>query len=74
MHYFLRRDIDGSKYLFAPVLELRWSWIYYADELWKQIDPALGPIYDRLLVRHALLTQGLTDVGRSGDADERALV
>ncbi len=37
----LPAEIDGFSSLAELALDLRWSWNHRADELWKQLDPAL---------------------------------
>jgi starch phosphorylase len=34
-------DIEGANSLIELALDLRWSWNHAADELWRQLDPAL---------------------------------
>ena len=37
----LPAEIDGFSSLAELALDLRWSWNHRADEVWKQLDPAL---------------------------------
>lgn len=41
---FLPTDIEGFDFLAELALDLRWSWNHSADEMWKEIDPALWEI------------------------------
>ncbi len=34
-------DIEGIESLMELALNMRWSWNHSADELWKELDPAL---------------------------------
>jgi starch phosphorylase len=34
-------DIEGMDALFGLALDMRWSWNHAADEMWRQLDPAL---------------------------------
>ena len=41
-HYGFRlADTGGFESLVELALDLRWSWNHAADELWRQLDPAL---------------------------------
>ncbi len=40
----LPEGIEGIESLAALALDIRWSWNHAADELWKQLDPALWEI------------------------------
>src|SRR5712691_13554121 len=37
----LPSDVDGFDALGELALDLRWSWNHAADEVWRQLDPAL---------------------------------
>jgi starch phosphorylase len=37
-------DVEGADSLVELALDLRWSWNHSADELWREIDPALWEI------------------------------
>jgi len=37
----LPTEVDGFDSLAELALDMRWSWSHYADEIWKQLDPAL---------------------------------
>jgi starch phosphorylase len=41
IHAFLPTDIKGVESLAELALDMRWSWNHYADEVWRQLDPAL---------------------------------
>ena len=34
-------DVEGFGPLAELALDLRWSWNHYADNVWRQLDPAL---------------------------------
>jgi starch phosphorylase len=38
---WLRPEVEGFEALAELALDLRWSWNHAADELWRQLDPAL---------------------------------
>lgn len=38
---FLPIEIEGFDSLAELALDMRWSWNHAADELWRQLDPAL---------------------------------
>ncbi len=38
---FLPVDVEGYDSLAELALDMRWSWNHYADEVWRQLDPAL---------------------------------
>ena len=44
LYSFLPTDIDGFDSLAELALDLRWSWNHAADEVWRQLDPALWDI------------------------------
>ena len=37
----LTTDVEGFDSLAELALDLRWSWNHCADEVWRQLDPAL---------------------------------
>jgi glycogen phosphorylase len=37
----LPTDIDGIESLAELALDMHWSWNHYADEVWRELDPAL---------------------------------
>jgi starch phosphorylase len=41
IHAFLPTDVAGVDSLAELALDMRWSWNHYADEVWRQLDPAL---------------------------------
>jgi starch phosphorylase len=41
IHAFLPTDIVGVDSLAELALDMRWSWNHYADDVWRQLDPAL---------------------------------
>ena len=41
VYSFLSSDLEGVDSLAALALDLRWSWDHAADEVWRQLDPAL---------------------------------
>jgi starch phosphorylase len=41
IHAFLPADIKGVESLAELALDMRWSWNHYADDVWRQLDPAL---------------------------------
>ncbi|OPY82035.1 MAG: Maltodextrin phosphorylase [Syntrophorhabdus sp. PtaU1.Bin153] len=48
---FLPTDIEGADSLVELALDMRWSWNHAADEIWKQLDPALWELtYNPLVV------------------------
>ncbi len=38
---FLLTDVEGFEPLAELALDMRWSWSHYADDIWRQLDPAL---------------------------------
>jgi len=38
---FMPSDIEGADDLLRLALDMRWSWNHAADEVWRQLDPAL---------------------------------
>ncbi len=38
---FMPSDIEGVDNLVGLALDMRWSWNHAADEIWRQLDPAL---------------------------------
>jgi len=38
---FMPSDIEGADDLLRLALDMRWSWNHSADEVWRQLDPAL---------------------------------
>ncbi len=41
MYSFLPTEVEGFGPLAELALDMRWSWNHYADEVWRQLDPAL---------------------------------
>ena len=41
MYCFLPTEVDGFGPLAELALDMRWSWNHYADDVWRQLDPAL---------------------------------
>ena len=41
LYSLLPTNADGIESLAELALDMRWSWSHYADEIWKQLDPAL---------------------------------
>ncbi len=41
MYSFLPTEVEGLGPLAELALDMRWSWNHYADEVWRQLDPAL---------------------------------
>lgn len=41
IYTFLPVEVDGFDSLAELALDMRWSWNHSADEVWKQLDPAL---------------------------------
>jgi glycogen phosphorylase len=41
MYCFLPTEVDGFGSLAELALDMRWSWNHYADDVWRQLDPAL---------------------------------
>jgi starch phosphorylase len=41
MYCFLPTEVDGLGPLAELALDMRWSWNHYADDVWRQLDPAL---------------------------------
>src|SRR5512143_1457148 len=41
LYTFLPIEVDGFESLAELALDMRWSWSHAADEVWKQLDPAL---------------------------------
>ena len=41
MYCFLLTEVEGFGPLAELALDMRWSWNHYADDLWRQLDPAL---------------------------------
>jgi len=51
MYGLLPTEIEGFDSLAELALDMRWSWIHSADEIWKQLDPALWELtYNPLVV------------------------
>ena len=48
---FLPTDIEGADLLAELALDMRWSWNRAADDIWKELDPALWELtYNPLVV------------------------
>jgi starch phosphorylase len=63
---FLPSDIEGVSSLVRLALDMRWSWNHAADEIWRQLDPALwdlthNPWVILMTVSRGLLQQRLSD-------------
>ena len=41
MYCFIPTEVAGSESLAELALDLRWSWNHAADNVWRQLDPAL---------------------------------
>ena len=41
LYGFLPMDVEGIGPLAELALDMRWSWNHYADDVWRQLDPAL---------------------------------
>jgi starch phosphorylase len=41
IYSFLPTDVEGFDSLAELALDMRWSWNHAADEVWRQLDPAL---------------------------------
>ena len=41
MYCFLPTEVEGFDALAELALDMRWSWNHWADEVWRQLDPAL---------------------------------
>ena len=41
IYSLLPTDIEGFDSLAELALDMRWSWNHAADEVWRQLDPAL---------------------------------
>jgi starch phosphorylase len=41
IHNLLPSEVEGFDSLAELALDLRWSWSHYADEVWRQLHPAL---------------------------------
>jgi len=41
IYSLLPKDVEGFDSLAELALDMRWSWNHYADEVWRQLDPAL---------------------------------
>src|SRR5450759_5063441 len=41
VYSLLSSDLDGVDSLAELALDMRWSWDHSADEVWRQLDPAL---------------------------------
>ena len=41
IYSLLHSDIEGVDSLAKLALDMRWSWNHSADEVWRQLDPAL---------------------------------
>jgi starch phosphorylase len=41
MYCFLPTEVEGFDLLAELALDMRWSWNHYADDVWRQLDPAL---------------------------------
>jgi starch phosphorylase len=41
IYSLLPTDVEGFDSLAELALDMRWSWNHYADEVWRQLDPAL---------------------------------
>jgi len=41
IYSLLPTEVEGFGPLAALALDMRWSWSHYADEVWRQLDPAI---------------------------------
>jgi len=41
LYSFMPVEVEGFDSLAELALDMRWSWSHYADEVWRQLDPAL---------------------------------
>ena len=41
LYSFLPTEVEGSDALVELALDMRWSWNHCADEVWRQLEPAL---------------------------------
>src|SRR5512139_1325652 len=41
IYSLLPTDVDGCDSLAELAMDMRWSWNHAADEVWRQLDPAL---------------------------------
>lgn len=41
LYTFFPAEVEGFDSLAELALDMRWSWNHYADEVWRQLDPAL---------------------------------
>ena len=41
LYCFLPTEVEGFRPLAELALDMRWSWNHYADDVWRQLDPAL---------------------------------
>jgi starch phosphorylase len=41
IYSFLPKEVEGFDSLADLALDMRWSWNHYADDVWRQLDPAL---------------------------------
>jgi glycogen phosphorylase len=44
LYGFLPTEVEGFDSLAELALDMRWSWNHAADDLWRQLDPALGEL------------------------------
>ena len=47
IYNLLPTEVEGFDSLAELALDLRWSWNHATDEVWRQLDPALGGPADR---------------------------
>ena len=41
IYSLLPTEVEGFGPLAELALDMRWSWSHYADDVWRQLDPAL---------------------------------
>ena len=41
MYCFPLTEVEGFGPLAELAMDMRWSWNHYADDVWRQLDPAL---------------------------------
>jgi starch phosphorylase len=44
LYSFLMTDVEGVDSLAELALDMRWSWSHTADQVWRQLDPALWEV------------------------------
>ena len=61
------KDVEGFDSLAELALDMRWSWNHAADEVWRQLDPALWELtHNPWVVLQTVSRDGSEGAGRAG--------